>query len=94
MSFTTAGYQLFPVLPELVLAVGAMVLLMLGAFMGDKSARQKMFDEVKAILLEERKKKKQPVNEQDQEEREHTAHDPFGPTLFLAPIVNDRRDIR
>ena len=32
MMFSTAGYQLFPVLPELVLAVGAMVLLMLGAF--------------------------------------------------------------
>src|SRR4051812_24202870 len=32
MSFTTAGYQLFPVMPELVLAVSAMVLLMLGAF--------------------------------------------------------------
>jgi len=34
MSFETAGYQLLPVLPELVLAVGAMVLLMLGAFRG------------------------------------------------------------
>ena len=32
MSFTTAGYQLYPVMPELVLAVGAMALLMLGAF--------------------------------------------------------------
>ena len=30
MSFETAGYQLAPVLPELVLAVGAMALLMLG----------------------------------------------------------------
>ena len=34
MSFTTAGYQLAPVLPELVLAVGAMALLMLGAYRG------------------------------------------------------------
>ena len=34
MSFETAGYQLLPVLPELVLAVGAMLLLMLGAFRG------------------------------------------------------------
>ena len=34
MSFQTAGYQLLPVLPELVLAVGAMVLLMLGAYRG------------------------------------------------------------
>ena len=34
MSFSSAGYQLLPVLPELVLAVGAMVLLMLGAYRG------------------------------------------------------------
>lgn len=34
MSFESAGYQLFPVLPELVLAVGAMMLLMLGAYRG------------------------------------------------------------
>ncbi len=34
MSFVTAGYQLQPVLPELVLAVGAMALLMLGAYRG------------------------------------------------------------
>jgi NADH-quinone oxidoreductase subunit N len=34
MSFSTAGYQLLPVLPELVLAVGAMALLMLGAYRG------------------------------------------------------------
>src|ERR1043166_3196620 len=32
--FETAGYQLLPVLPELVLAVGGMVLLMLGAYRG------------------------------------------------------------
>jgi NADH-quinone oxidoreductase subunit N len=34
MSFSTAGYQLLPVLPELVLAIGAMLLLMIGAFRG------------------------------------------------------------
>ena len=34
MNFVIAGYQLAPVLPELVLAVGAMALLMLGAFRG------------------------------------------------------------
>jgi NADH-quinone oxidoreductase subunit N len=34
MSFQSAGYQLLPVLPELVLAAGAMVLLMLGAYRG------------------------------------------------------------
>jgi NADH-quinone oxidoreductase subunit N len=34
MSFESAGYQLLPVLPELVLAVGAMVLLMVGAYKG------------------------------------------------------------
>eukprot|EP01035_Chromulina_nebulosa_P040105 gene40105-54222_t len=34
MTFETAGYSLLPVLPELVLAVGAMALLMLGAFRG------------------------------------------------------------
>jgi NADH-quinone oxidoreductase subunit N len=34
MSFETAGYQLLPVVPELVLAVGAMVLLLLGAYRG------------------------------------------------------------
>jgi len=32
--FETAGYQLLPVMPELVLAVGAMVLLMIGAYRG------------------------------------------------------------
>jgi len=35
MSFVTAGYQLQPVIPELVLAVGAMALLMLGAYRGE-----------------------------------------------------------
>ena len=39
MSFETAGYQLQPVLPELVLAVGALVLLMLGAFRGEGTTR-------------------------------------------------------
>jgi NADH-quinone oxidoreductase subunit N len=34
MSFEGAGYQLLPVLPEIVLAVGAMGLLMIGAFRG------------------------------------------------------------
>jgi NADH-quinone oxidoreductase subunit N len=34
MSFETAGYQLLPALPELVLAVGAMVLLLIGAWRG------------------------------------------------------------
>src|ERR1700712_5089882 len=37
MSFETAGYQLLPVLPELVLAVGGMVLLMLGAYRGPQT---------------------------------------------------------
>jgi NADH-quinone oxidoreductase subunit N len=36
MSFESAGYQLLPVLPELVLAVGAMALLMIGAFLGER----------------------------------------------------------
>src|SRR5215469_16333328 len=34
MSFETSGYQLLPVMPEMVLAVGAMVLLMIGAYRG------------------------------------------------------------
>jgi NADH-quinone oxidoreductase subunit N len=34
MTFETAGYSLLPVLPEMVLAVGAMVLLLLGAYRG------------------------------------------------------------
>jgi NADH-quinone oxidoreductase subunit N len=37
MTFETAGYSLQPVLPEIVLAVGAMVLLMVGAFRGQKA---------------------------------------------------------
>jgi NADH-quinone oxidoreductase subunit N len=35
MSFESAGYPLLPVLPELVLAVGAMALLMIGAYRGE-----------------------------------------------------------
>src|SRR3954465_9123132 len=37
MNLETAGYQLLPVLPEIVLAVGAMVLLMLGAYRGPQT---------------------------------------------------------
>src|SRR5213079_595558 len=37
MSFESAGYQLLPVLPELVLATGAMMLLMLGAYRGQQT---------------------------------------------------------
>src|SRR6202790_4160419 len=37
MSFESAGYQLLPVLPELLLAVGAMALLMLGAYRGQQT---------------------------------------------------------
>src|ERR1700744_14032 len=37
MSLETAGYQLLPVLPELVLALGAMLLLMIGAFRGQQT---------------------------------------------------------
>src|SRR5438309_1030293 len=39
MSFSSAGYQLLPVLPELVLAFGAMALLMLGAYRGEGTTR-------------------------------------------------------
>src|SRR5438067_900013 len=39
MSFESAGYQLLPGLPELVLAVGAMVLLMIGAFRVGQTTR-------------------------------------------------------
>src|SRR6201995_4707190 len=37
MSFSSAGYPLLPVLPELVLAFGAMVLLMVGAYRGQQT---------------------------------------------------------
>ncbi|HVV43273.1 MAG TPA: NADH-quinone oxidoreductase subunit NuoN [Nitrobacter sp.] len=36
MTFETAGYHLLPALPEIVLAVGAMILLMIGAFRGQQ----------------------------------------------------------
>ena len=39
MSFQSAGYQLLPVLPELVLAAGAMALLMLGAYRGEGTTK-------------------------------------------------------
>ncbi|MBR0829415.1 NADH-quinone oxidoreductase subunit NuoN [Bradyrhizobium manausense] len=39
MSFETAGYQLGPVLPELVLAIGSMALLMLGAYRGQGTTK-------------------------------------------------------
>src|SRR5881227_2312729 len=39
MSFQSAGYPLQPVLPELVLAFGAMVLLMVGAYRGQGTTR-------------------------------------------------------
>lgn len=37
MNFQAAGYQLLPVLPEMLLSVGAMLLLMIGAFNGPKA---------------------------------------------------------
>ncbi len=39
MSFESAGYQLLPVLPELVLAAGAMLLLMIGAYRDTQTTR-------------------------------------------------------
>jgi NADH-quinone oxidoreductase subunit N len=39
MSFETAGYELLPALPEIVLAVGGMALLMLGAYRGAQTTR-------------------------------------------------------
>jgi NADH-quinone oxidoreductase subunit N len=38
MMFEAAGYQLLPVLPEIVLAIGAMALLMIGAWSGPRAA--------------------------------------------------------
>ncbi|WP_438277890.1 NADH-quinone oxidoreductase subunit NuoN [Nitrobacter sp.] len=38
MMFEAAGYQLLPVLPEIVLAIGAMVSLMIGAWCGPRAA--------------------------------------------------------
>ena len=37
MTFEIAGYQLLPVLPELLLLTGAMVLLMIGAYGGQRT---------------------------------------------------------
>ena len=37
MTFDIAGYSLLPILPELVLAVGAMLLLMIGAYGGART---------------------------------------------------------
>jgi len=39
MNFDAAGYSLLPILPELVLVVGAMLLLMLGAYRGVQTTR-------------------------------------------------------
>lgn len=39
MNFEPAGYSLLPILPEIVLVVGAMLLLMLGAYRGPQTAR-------------------------------------------------------
>ena len=39
MNFGVAGYSLLPVLPEIVLAVGAMLLLMLGAYRGPQTTQ-------------------------------------------------------
>ncbi|ABE40100.1 NADH-quinone oxidoreductase subunit NuoN [Rhodopseudomonas pseudopalustris] len=37
MNFETAGYSLQPIMPELVLVIGAMLLLMLGAYRGERT---------------------------------------------------------
>ena len=50
MSFSSAGYQLQPVLPELVLAVGAMLLLMIGAYRGQRTTT-KLVTTLAIILL-------------------------------------------
>src|SRR3954468_24903730 len=50
MSFQSAGYQLLPVLPELVLAAGAMVLLMLGAYRSGEGTT-KLVTTLAVILL-------------------------------------------
>jgi NADH-quinone oxidoreductase subunit N len=39
MNFDAAGYQLLPIVPELVLVVGAMLLLLLGAYRGVQTTR-------------------------------------------------------
>jgi NADH-quinone oxidoreductase subunit N len=38
MMFEAAGYQLLPVLPEIVLVIGAMASLMIGAWGGQRAA--------------------------------------------------------
>jgi NADH-quinone oxidoreductase subunit N len=50
MMFSIAGYQLAPVLPELVLAVGAMALLMLGAYRGG-AATTRLVTGLSVLLL-------------------------------------------
>ena len=42
MNETFAVRDLYPVLPEIVLAVGAMVLLMVGAFRGERAVTRSM----------------------------------------------------
>jgi NADH-quinone oxidoreductase subunit N len=43
--------ELYPALPELILAVGAMVLLMIGAFAGDRAARPMLLDAIALLLV-------------------------------------------
>jgi NADH-quinone oxidoreductase subunit N len=43
--------ELYPVLPELILAGGAMVLLMIGAFAGERAARPMLLDAVALLLV-------------------------------------------
>jgi len=51
MSFQSAGYQLLPVLPELVLAAGSMVLLMLGAYRGGEGTTKLVTGLAVALLV-------------------------------------------
>src|SRR5882757_9558298 len=51
MSFQSAGYQLLPVLPELVLAAGSMVLLMLGAYRGGEATTRLVTGLAIALLV-------------------------------------------
>ena len=43
--------ELYPALPELILAGGAMVLLMIGAFAGDRAARPMLLDAIALLLV-------------------------------------------
>jgi NADH-quinone oxidoreductase subunit N len=43
--------ELYPALPELILAGGAMVLLMIGAFAGDRAARPMLLDAISLLLV-------------------------------------------